>query len=272
MTGFNMDNSVFKKLIEIIYKQSGIKLDSRKKALVEGRIARRMRILKLTDYNKYLDLLKGNSNSGEMENMLDVISTNVTHFYRESSHFEILYSAISKWRKQGQSKFRLWCAASSSGEEPYTMSMVLSDVFNGTTIDAKILATDISRPMLLKCIDAKYNKKDFEKLPSKYIKEYIEKVEDFDEELYTIIKEVRNRVLFKRLNLSTPPFPMKGPLDVIFIRNVMIYFDQPVKQKLINEAYRLLKPNGILFIGHSENLTELNHKFKTIAPAAYIKK
>lgn len=266
-----MKHSIFKELTTIIYRESGIKLEDHKKSLVEGRISRRMRILNLSDYEEYLSFLKNEPR--ELDNMLDVISTNVTHFYRESSHFEILHSALEKWVKKGQSRFRLWCAASSSGEEPYTMSMVLSDVFgDNKNIDAKILATDISRPMLLKCQEAKYKKEEFEKLPTKYQNEYTKKIENSTESLYTIVKEVKDRVLFKRVNLSIPPFPMKGPMDVIFIRNVMIYFDRPVKQKLIDEAYRLLKPGGLLFIGHSENLSEVKNKFKTIAPAAYIKK
>ena len=262
-----MDDRTFTKLAEIIYNKSGITLNQKKKALVEGRIAKRVRELNLSNHKEYLDFVTDRNNGDEIENLIDVISTNVTHFYRESSHFEILELELKKWAKSGKNRIRIWSAAASSGEEPYTISMVASDALKEFNVDLRILATDISRPMLQKCVKAQYTPKALEMLPTNYIRDYMIKVNNH----YRVSDAIKGRVLFKRVNLSKPPFPMRGPMDVIFIRNVMIYFDNRVKQKLINEAYRLLKVGGILFVGHSENLTEITHKFKTVAPATYKK-
>ncbi len=266
-----MDKKIFKQFCEIIYSKSGIHLDDRKEALVEGRIAKRMRALKLGDYKDYLDLILKDEDEHEISRMLDVVSTNVTHFYREHAHFEFLYSKMKEWISEGQTRFRCWSAASSSGEEPYTMAMIIKEALEGIQADVRILGTDISGPMLLKCDEALYSREVISKLPPKLKNSYLIKRKIEKEEIYEVKTEIRSMTLFKRLNLSKPPFPMKGPMDAIFIRNVMIYFDNAVKQKLIDEAYRLLKPGGILCIGHSESLTGLNHKFKTEMPAAYRK-
>lgn len=273
MIGFNfyMDKKVFKQFCDIIYNKSGIHLDNRKEALVEGRIAKRMRALKIDDYKDYLDIILKDENEHEISRMLDVVSTNVTHFYREPAHFEYLYAKMKEWIDNGQTRFRLWSAASSSGEEPYTMAMIAKEAQEGIQADLRILGTDISGPMLLRCEEALYSKDVVSKLPPKLKNTYMIKRKLEGEEIYEVSQEIRNLTLFKRLNLSKPPFPMKGPMDAIFIRNVMIYFDAAVKQRLVDDAYRLLKPGGILCIGHSESLTGLNHKFKTELPAAYRK-
>jgi chemotaxis protein methyltransferase CheR len=266
-----MDHLIFKKLSTIIYDKSGITLNDQKKSLLEGRISKRIRALNLNTAKEYYQYLIDNRED-EIEHLIDVISTNVTHFYRESTHFEILHKYLVEWSNNNQQRFRIWSAASSSGEEPYTISMVATDALADRRADLKILATDISRPMLIKCREAIYTEKALINLPPKYRTNYTRAINNYKEEkLFSITDDVKNRVLFKRINLSTPPFPMKGPLDAIFIRNVMIYFDNSVKQRLINEAHRLLKVGGILFIGHSENLTDLNHKFKPLSPSAYQK-
>ena len=267
-----MDQKLFKKYCDFIYRQSGIHLTDRKEALVEGRIAKRMRVLTIPTHEQYFDFVTSDAGKEEISRMLDTISTNVTHFYRESAHFDYLHNNLVTWAQGGQRSFTFWSAASSSGEEPYTMGIIAKEAlssFPGS--DLRILATDISGPMLLRCSTAEYAEESLEKLPPALRNNWFSTIRQDGEKRYIVADEIRRLLTIKRLNLSKPPFPMKGPFDVVFIRNVMIYFDLSVKQQLISEAYRLLKPGGILCIGHSESLTGIKHNFKTEQPAAYRK-
>jgi chemotaxis protein methyltransferase CheR len=267
-----MENELYEKYCKLIYKISGIHLGKNKQTLVEGRIAKRLKAVQMSSYEEYLKFVSGNVN--EQNDMLDVISTNVTHFYREERHFTILHDIIKDLAASGQRKFRVWCAAASSGEEPYTIAMTIKDALAGKEVDLKILASDISRPVLKKFKVGRYPQEALSKLPPHLVTNYMvrdEKHRHNDDTFYSMSEEIKELMIIKRINLSTPPFPMKGGLDIIFIRNVMIYFDDTVKEKLINDAYRLLKPGGYLFIGHSESLSGISHEFKLISPATYRK-
>ncbi|MGC4115299.1 MAG: CheR family methyltransferase [Myxococcales bacterium] len=268
-----MDASLFRAFQDLAYRQAGIRLSDAKRALLSARVGRRMRALKLPSERLYLEALSKDESGRELIHFLDAISTNFTNFFREPDHFALLERAASEWLAAGQRRFRLWCAASSSGEEPYTIAMVLNDVFAGQTIDLRILATDLSTKVLLQAKEGVYAERQLEPVPSPLRRRFFEPAGDtrLDGRLFTVRPILRERILFKRLNLSQPPFPLKGPLDAIFCRNVMIYLAQPVRQAFVREAERLLRPGGLLFVGHAETLTGVPTGLKMLKPSVYRK-
>ncbi len=265
-----MKKSTFRKIREIVYENSGISLSEKKYALVQARIAKRLRFLNLDSYEDYIDYVSGDRHEEEIINLLNVISTNTTSFFREADHFEVMSQAICKWLSEGQKKFRFWSAASSTGEEPYSMAIVLHEIFNGKEVDFKILATDISMEALECCRNGIYSEEKLEPLSRAQKDRHFIRENDGDKTFFRIRDELKKDITFARLNLSKPPFPMKGPFDVIFCRNVMIYFDRRVRQGLINEIGRLLRPDGYLLIGHSETLMSLENSFTTLRPSVYM--
>ncbi len=266
-----LDKKTFQQFAELIYREAGIHLAEHKHALVSARLGKRMRALQITDYEEYFHYVHQDDTRAELSELLDAISTNVTHFYREPDHFETLGSIVSKWEEEGVRRFRLWCAASSTGEEPYTMALTLAENLKDLR-DAKILATDIAPSVLDVARKGEYSAKKLEKISRKRVDRYFTRSGDRNAPMFRVRKEIRDMVRFSRLNLSTPPFPMKGPLDVVFCRNVMIYFDAVVRQRLINEICRLLKPGGYLMVGHAESLSGLVSHLKPVRPSVYIKK
>ncbi len=267
-----MDKTVFDKLRKIIYETSGISLNANKEALVSARVAKRIRALGLEGHREYLHFLTTENTGNEIVHLLDAISTNVTHFFRESHHFDVLTSAMNDWLKKGERRFRFWSAGCSSGEEPYTIAMTLLEATNGHKADMRILATDISTQILGKSIDGVYEKKKMENISPVIRERYFDRQGRGDNAIYGVKDTLRRMTVFKRLNLSVVPFPMSGPMDAIFCRNVMIYFDNNVRQNLLNEFYRLIKPGGYLMVGHAESLTGMLSGFKTVKPSVYIKK
>ena len=268
----NMKQATFDKLRSIIYDESGITIGDNKMSLVCARINKRIRTLELQSYEEYLDYLISDDPEGEMIQLLDVISTNTTHFFREEAHFEFFGEQLRKWHHSGQKKFRVWCAASSSGEEPYTLAMTMQEVLgHDSQVDMKILATDISTKILTDARAGRYDEKKISGIPKSMVAKYFNKMNSPKGVVYEAAPNIKNMISFKRLNLSTPPFPMKGPLDFVFCRNVMIYFDKLVRSKLVGDVHRLLKSDGVFIIGHSESLSGVSSQFKIIQPAVYLK-
>lgn len=267
-----MDKRTFEAFRKIVYDASGISLSDNKEALVSARVGKRLRALGMSDYKEYLDFLVGDKNGEEIVQFLDVISTNVTSFFRENAHFDVLTKLVQQWSAEGQRRFRFWSAACSTGEEPYSMAMTIQEALGKNTADVKILATDISTRVLDQCIAGRYDKQRVETVPAKLRPIYFE-VERTNSALttYVIKPALKRLIVFKRINLSTPPFPMQGPMDVIFCRNVMIYFDNIVRQRLVDEMTRLLKPGGYLMLGHSESLTGLESDLRVVSPTVYVK-
>ncbi len=266
-----MDQSTFNSFRAIVYDKSGISLADNKIALVKARLGKRMRALGIEDHREYLQYVKQDNKGEEIIKLLDVISTNVTSFFREAVHFEVLSKVVSEWLAQGQKRFRFWSAAASTGEEPYSLAMTLLETFNGQRVDAKILATDISTKVLSQCQQGNYQQEKFESVPAPLKNRYFAPCRDGATFSYTANAEMKNMIVFKRLNLSKPPFPMHGPLDVVFCRNVMIYFDNKVRMNLLNEISRLLKPGGYLMVGHAESLAGMLSELKTFKPSIYIR-
>ncbi|MCF7886330.1 MAG: methyltransferase domain-containing protein [Candidatus Marinimicrobia bacterium] len=267
-----MDKKLFNKIRKIVYDKSGINISEKKEALVSSRTRKRMRKLNIDDYQEYFDYLKQDESGKELVKFLDVISTNVTHFFRESEHFDFLADQFRKGIQQGQKKFRFWSAACSSGEEPYSMAMTLLEALNGESIDFKILGTDISTAVLANAMNGLYVEKKMNKIDKKLLKKYFIEENNGSLKKYRASNKLKRLILFRRLNLSEIPFPIKSKMDIIFCRNVMIYFDQYHRSRLLKELYRLLKPGGYLITGHSESITGINRNFEVVRPSIYYKK
>jgi len=266
-----MDEATFRKFCRLIYEKCGIRLGENKQALVHARIGKRMRALGMSEYKTYLKRATEDTTGEEIVQLLDAISTNVTSFFREADHFDFLRECFSEWLAQGQKRFRFWSAASSTGEEPYSLGMTLLEACGDRQVDMRILATDISTRVLDKCRAGMYAQKKLESVPAMLKGRYFEQIRGNGGVSYVVRKNLKDLVVFKRLNLSKPPFPMRGPLDVVFCRNVMIYFDNEVRKRLLADIRRLLKPNGYLMVGHAESLTTMVSDFKMVRPSVYVK-
>ena len=265
-----MDKKTFEKVCHLVYDKSGINLTEKKEALVRARLTKRVRALGLTDEAEYLKYLYSDKSGTELVELLDVISTNVTHFFREDAHFEVLGKVLKELESQGQKRIRIWCAAASSGEEPYSIAITVMESMRDHS-DTKILATDISTRVLRKCVEGVYREDSVSRMPERYLKKYFDPIKEDGKVEYKIRQQPRDKVKFGRLNLIEIPYPMHGPLDIVFIRNVMIYFDNNVRRKVLAEIYRLMRPGGFLMVGHSESLTGQVSEFKSVMPAVYIK-
>jgi chemotaxis protein methyltransferase CheR len=266
-----MDQATFSAFRKVVYDTSGIALGANKEALVCARVAKRMRVLGITDYAAYLDHVLHDHSGEEIVQLINAISTNVTSFFREPDHFEFLAQAMSEWIADGQQRFRLWSSACSTGEEPYSMAITLLEAAGGLAIDARILATDISTRVLAECDRGVYQREKLKDVSPALKSRYFELRDSRGRDAYAVRQDLKRLLLLRRLNLAKPPFPMKGPLDAVFCRNVMIYFDNSSKQSLLSEIHRLLKPGGYLFVGHAETLAGMRSQFKPVRPSIYAK-
>ncbi len=264
-----MDRDVFRGIKALVYAQCGIALHDGKEAMVQARLGRRMRALGFSNHRQYLRLLKQDQSGTEVRHLLDAISTNVTTFYREHEHFDFLEHAVSAWLGEGRRRFQLWSAACSSGEEAYTMAMSALEAARGRSMDLRILATDISTRVLERARAGHYGPAQMEEVPKALRLRYFSREGRGLDALWTVHTELRRRLCFARLNLAATPYPMRGPFDAIFARNVMIYFDQDGRRRLLREAKRLLRPDGYLFVGHAESLTGMLGEFTPVAPSIY---
>jgi len=259
----------FQKISELTYRLCGINLKEGKQALVRARLIKRLRALGISTFDDYIAFIESNDGQGELTFMVDVMTTNKTHFFREPEHFNYLVDKILA-AIQGR-RIRIWSAACSSGEEPFSIGMLLREnVADLDSRDVKILATDISNRMLEKARRSLYSEDVVRDVPPLFLQKYFTKTRQDNQTAYQVKTGVRNLVHFAWLNLMDK-WPMKGSFNVIFCRNVMIYFDRQTQQRLIQRFYDLLEPQGYLFVGHSEGLSAVSHKFRYVKPAIYQK-
>lgn len=262
---------MFRQFCELVYEKAGIQLGPQKEALVSARMGKRMRALGLSSYEDYYRAVREDASGDELVEMLNAISTNVTYFFREDQHFVLLGDLLRQWAAEGQRSFRIWCAASSTGEEPYSIAMTARATLSDVS-DFKILATDISTKALGAAKRAVYEPRHVEKVPDAFVRRFFVKEKgESGEESYRVVDELRRMISFSRLNLAQPPYPMKGPFDIVFCRNVMIYFDNAVRTGLLEDIWRLLKPGGYLMVGHAESLSGMLSRFQSVKPSVYIK-
>lgn len=266
-----MDDVTFNNFRKLIYEVSGISLSEQKRALVIGRLSKRMRVLGINNYEEYYKYVINDKSGSELIKLIDAISTNVTNFFREADHFDFLRDRLIEWYNSGQKQFKIWSSACSTGEEPYSIGMVVLEALSRKDTEVKILATDISTKVLEHCKKGEYYSHKVENIPKYLINKYFTKKKVGDDYVYVVNEDLKKIIKFARLNLKNTPYPMHGPFDAIFCRNVMIYFDESVRMSLISEIYRLLRKGGYLFIGHSESITSYQHKFKIVKPSIYYK-
>lgn len=268
-----MQASVFDALRQLAYDQAGIAIRENKETLVSARIAKRMRQFGFESERQYLDYLRGDASGQEMVQFLDAISTNFTSFFREPEHFRQLREECRAWATRGAREVRVWCAASATGEEPYTLGMTLAESLDQQGIGWKLLASDISVSALRTAAAGVYEPSRLEQVPPALRQRYFEAeyVDESGRRTCRVVSTLRSRMMFKRVNLSTPPFPMRGDLDAIFCRNVMIYFDNAVRQRLVSDLERLLRPGGLLVVAHSETLNGIRTNLRTVRPSVYRK-
>ena len=268
-----LDTETFDGLRCIIYEETGISLGSHKEALVQARVAKRLRALGLHSYEAYLSLLEADETGAELTLFVDAICTNVTSFFREAHQFDFVDDQMRRWLDEGQRRFRFWSCACSSGEEPYSLAMtLLHATADHDDVDMRILATDLSTKVLDRCLDGSYPSNRLDGVPEGWVDRFFVPVKTGHGQILKVAPPVRDMVLFRRMNLSMPPFPMQGPLDIAFCRNVMIYFDDAVRVALLTEIHRMLRPGGYLIVGHAESLSGINVDFKYLRPAIYVKK
>jgi chemotaxis protein methyltransferase CheR len=266
-----MQLSTFNKIRRIVYDISGISLNEDKYALVNARVSKRMRKLGMADHKHYLQYVIEDDTGIELQHLMDVISTNVTSFYREADHFDFMRIVLTKWNDKGLNRLRIWSAASSTGEEPYTIAIEIREVLGNSNSNVRILATDISSEVIKTAIRGVYNEERLSPVSRAMKAKYFNKIGGVDEAKYMVKDEIKNMVVFRIFNLSSFPYPLKGPLDLIFCRNVMIYFDRNLRSRLVAEFRRLLKPGGYLFVGHAESIAGMADGFKVVKPSIYVK-
>ena len=270
---FELSDKDFSNFRKLIYEKCGINLHSGKRELLKARLAKILRNSEFTSVKEYYRYLTEKASDQEIIPLLDTISTNLTSFFREPSHFEFLSeSAIPELlnRKEGQ-KLKVWCAACSSGEEAYSIAITLLESIQCARLNGvHVLATDISTRMLSTAKQGVYDKDNIGKIPYELQRTYFKKGIRKWVGYYRVKPELQRIITFKRFNLMEP-FPFNQDFDVIFLRNVMIYFDKPTQETLVKKCYENLEQGGYFFIGHSESLTGIKHKFTYVKPSVYQK-
>lgn len=250
-----------------IYDAAGITLSPSKKALVSGRLAKRLQQWQLGSYRDYFHLLASGNEPAEVQTAVDLLTTNETYFFREPKHFDLLRQQALAMRKQSQ-PFRVWSAASSTGEEAYSIAMVLADCLENAPWE--VIGSDISTRVLQGACAGHYPLERAKHIPTDYLRRFCLKGIDAQKGTLLIERGLRSRVCFRQINLNAP-LPKIGVFDVIFLRNVMIYFNVETKRQVVARVLALLKPGGYFCIGHSESLNDISDAMLPLAPSIYRK-
>jgi len=256
-------------IVRLVYDRSGITLHEGKRSLVTARLQKRLRAHGFDTFADYLKLVESDTSGGELVELLDAIATNHTYFFREEQHFALLVSrVVPEWRARAAAgePMRVWSAACSTGEEPYTLAMTLRDM--APAPDFTIVASDLSTKALRAARAATYKLQGVESLPRETLRAHFERGMGAQAGLVRVAPQVRKHVTFRNLNLLEIG-DLHERYDVVFCRNVMIYFDKQVQQRVVSMLERHLAPGGYLFISHAESLNGITHGLKWVAPAVY---
>ncbi len=260
-----MSDKEFVQFQRFIFDTAGITLSSAKKALVVARLGKRLRHYHLVSFGEYFRLLSSGSAPTEVQAAIDLLTTNETYFFREMKHFEFLRKLASTARRQGQA-LRVWSAASSSGEEAYSIAMVLADCMVDNTWE--VIGSDISSRVLDRARHGHYPLERTTHVPLDYLKRYCLKGAGAQQGTLLVERSLRIRVQFVQVNLNEP-LPRLGMFDIVFLRNVMIYFNDGTKRHVVDRILSMLKPGGHLIIGHSESLHGINDSVRQVGPSIY---
>lgn len=260
-----LSDSQFRRICQLIYQRAGIVLADHKRDMVYNRLVRRLRVLGIADFGHYLSLLEADQNSPEWQAFINSLTTNLTAFFREGHHFPVL--AEHARRRQGE--YRVWSAAASTGEEPYSIAITLADTLGLVPGRWRVFASDIDTDVLEKARNGIYRLEELKTLSPLQRQRYFLRGTGPHQGLVRVRQELVNFVDFSRLNLLDRQYAVPGPFDAIFCRNVMIYFDKTTQQEILRRFVPLLKPDGLLFAGHSENFSHLVRNFTLRGQTVY---
>lgn len=255
----------FSRVRTLIYRQAGISLSESKQEMVYSRLARRLRAKGMQSFEAYLDGLESGRDPEEWEAFTNALTTNLTSFFREAHHFPIL----AEQARATNGPFSVWCAASSTGEEPYSIAMTLCEAFNTLTPPVSIIATDIDTHVLESATRGIYTLDRLDKMPEARVRRFFLKGKGDQTGMVRVRPELRQLISFQPLNLLAANWPIGGPFDAIFCRNVMIYFDKPTQSRILSRFVPLMKPHGLLFAGHSENFMYVSESLKLRGKTVY---
>jgi len=265
-----LTDSEFAKLSKFIYSQYGIKMPPEKRIMLQSRLQKRLRALKIYSFKEYIDYVFSHEGNDEVIHMMDVVSTNKTDFYREPAHFDFLRQTLLPELYEEKKNIKLWSAGCSSGPEVYTLAIELSEFASAHAgFDFSILGTDISTLMLKKAHAAIYPEDMVEMIPIDLKRKYLLRSKDKSKRLVRINPILRQKARYQRLNFMDDTYPVNEQFDIIFCRNVLIYFDRDTQEKVINKLCNYLRPGGYFFLGHSESITNINVPLKQLKPTVY---
>jgi chemotaxis protein methyltransferase CheR len=262
---FVFTNQDFSRIRALIYQVAGISLSDHKRDMVYSRLARRLRARSMTVFSDYLDYLERSRDEAEWEAFTNALTTNLTSFFREAHHFPIL----AEFAAQRKAPLSIWCCAASTGEEPYSIAITLQEALGAGARNASILATDIDTQVLAKADAGVYSLEQGKNLSPERLRRFFLKGTGAHAGQMKVRPELKQMLKFSRLNLHEDTWPVQGPFDVIFCRNVMIYFDKPTQGRILEHFVSLMKPDGLLFAGHSENFTYVSRSFHLRGQTVY---
>lgn len=264
MLAMNINDREFRQFREMIHSIAGIDLSEAKKAMVSGRLARRLRHFQLSSYGDYFRLIT-EGDRAELQVAVDLLTTNETHFFREPRHFEFLRERLGAYRQAGRT-VRIWSAASSSGEEPYSIAITLAEALGD--VPWEVVASDISTRVLERARAGIYSAERIQGIPAPQVRAHFLKGVGSQEGNFQVAPELRSRVRFQQVNLNEQ-LPKLGRFDFIFLRNVMIYFNAETKRQVVARMLPFLAPGGYFLVGHSESLTGLGTGLAVLRPSIY---
>lgn len=271
-----LSEAEFKKIAAYIEKNVGIKMPPEKRLMMQSRLSSRLKALHLDSYKQYIDYVFSgkDKDNHEIIMMIDAMTTNLTEFFREPQHFDFMKGTVlPQYAAQGRNQIKIWSAGCSTGQEPYTLSMVMASYIKNNPLssirDYSVLATDISTKVLDKAASAIYPMDAVKGIPKEIMHQYFLKGKDPANPTVRLKQDIRSHVNFMRLNFMDEDYGFRDTLQIIFCRNVLIYFDKQNQEKVIRQFLRYLEPGGYLFLGHSETIFGMTLPFKTVAPTVF---
>ena len=264
---FEFTEADFERIRTLLYKNAGIALSPAKQDMVYSRLARRLRACGDQTFAQYLRRLE--HDHSEWETFINSLTTNLTSFFREAHHFEILAGQFKQVKEKRSIK--IWCCASSTGEEPYSLAMTACDAFSSLTPPVEIVASDIDTSVLAQAEKGVYRRDRLDRVQPSHLSRYFVPTPGSDGSSHTVRAELRRLISFRRINLLSPAWPVQGPLDAIFCRNVMIYFDKPTQYGILKRFVPLLRPEGRVYAGHSESFMHAADLMRSIGRTVYVR-
>jgi chemotaxis protein methyltransferase CheR len=266
---FDFTRADFERVRGLIYQRAGISLADSKQEMVYSRLARRLRANGIASFVSYLDALEAGRMPAEWESFTNALTTNLTSFFREAHHFPLLAEHALKARARHGGPLTIWCSASSTGEEPYSIAMTVCEAFDTLTPPVQIVATDIDTNVLATASAGVYPIERVDKMDQARLRRFFLKGKGAQEGLVRVRPELRQLITFRQLNLLADGWDVKGPFDAIFCRNVMIYFDKSTQRKILSRFVPLMKPDSLLFAGHSENFLYVSDSLRLRGKTVY---